>query len=46
MLNLLINILLVCGIILDSFIAICLVTIAIYIIALLIKIIIKDLIRK
>ena len=46
MLNLLINILICCGIILASFITICLTIIAIYIIALLIKNIIKESTRE
>lgn len=46
MLNLLINILICCGIILASFITICLTIIAIYIIALFIKIIMKESIKK
>lgn len=46
MLNLLTNILIVCGIILASFIAICLAIIAVYIVMLVIKIVLNELNKK
>ena len=46
MLNLLINILICCGIILVSFIAICLAIIAVYIVMLVIKTVINELNKK